>query len=203
MCVTRKIIISLFCALALFCSATVVSAGDSTSFDPLKVDVKAKGAGGVPVGTVVAWPVATNPPDMENWLECNGQGIDQTAYPELAAIVGATVPDYRGLFLRGHGSQIYSQNNGSTVGVTATVHSSAGLGIVQGDAIRKIEGGIGAESGVNGLSDVFSGRRAYVNQTFEPIWHYQAYFDSSRVTSTANEFRPANISVRYLMRALP
>ena len=39
-------------------------------------------------------------------------------YPELAALVGATVPDYRGYFLRGVGG------------------NSASLGERQGDAIR-------------------------------------------------------------------
>ncbi len=42
-------------------------------------------SGGVPVGTIVAWPVATNPDDWDKWLECNGQSITRTAYPEIHA----------------------------------------------------------------------------------------------------------------------
>ncbi|MBS6830939.1 MAG: tail fiber protein, partial [Desulfovibrio sp.] len=51
---------------------------DATSFDPTRVEVKAKGSGGVPVGTIISWPVATNPEDMDNWLECNGQSISSS-----------------------------------------------------------------------------------------------------------------------------
>ena len=52
-------------------------------------------------------------------------------YPELAGLVGSREPDYRGIFLRGHGSQT------STHYGTVT-HTSAGLGQLQGDAIREI-----------------------------------------------------------------
>lgn len=43
------------------------------------------------------WFAAALPPD--GWLECNGQST--ASYPVLAAIVGATVPDLRGEFIRG------------------------------------------------------------------------------------------------------
>ena len=52
-------------------------------------------------------------------------------YPELVALIGTTVPDYRGIFLRGHGSQV------STHYGTVT-HASASLGELQGDAIRNM-----------------------------------------------------------------
>lgn len=57
-------------------------------------------------------------------------------YPELAGLVGSRVPDYRGIFLYGHGSQT------STHYGTVT-HSNTGLGQLQGDAIRPIRGGAG------------------------------------------------------------
>lgn len=43
------------------------------------------------------WYAASSPPN--GWLECNGQST--VSYPALAAIVGATVPDLRGEFIRG------------------------------------------------------------------------------------------------------
>ncbi|MBQ7649996.1 MAG: tail fiber protein, partial [Victivallales bacterium] len=95
---------------------------DATSFDPTTVTVEAKSSGGVPVGTIIAWPVATNPEDMDNWLECNGQSVDKTAFPELFAVVGAKVPDLRGIFLRGNGG------------------NSNSLGKIQADAIRSPNG---------------------------------------------------------------
>ena len=54
-------------------------------------------------------------------------------YPELVGVVGSRVPDYRGIFLRGQGSQT------STHYGTVT-HSSAALGQLQGDGIRTIWG---------------------------------------------------------------
>ena len=55
---------------------------------------------GCPIGTVMAWLVDAAPP---GWLLCNGQAIDQVLYPELRALLGANVPDFRGAFLRGAG----------------------------------------------------------------------------------------------------
>ena len=40
----------------------------------------------------------------------------RTAYPELFAVIGGKVPDYRGLFLRGYGQQTHTQNNGQGAG---------------------------------------------------------------------------------------
>ena len=60
-------------------------------------------------------------------------------YPELVAVVGSTVPDYRGIFLRGHGSQTSTRYG-------AVVHSSAGLGQLQGDGIREIWGSVSGTS---------------------------------------------------------
>ena len=81
---------------------------DATSFNPTAVEVTAKATSSIPVGTIIAWPVAQNPADWQNsdgsynWLECNGQSISKTVYPELFALVGGQVPDLRGLFLRGY-----------------------------------------------------------------------------------------------------
>ena len=68
-------------------------------------------------------------------------------YPELVSVVGSTVPDYRGIFLRGHGSQTSTHYG-------AVVHSSAGLGQLQGGGIREISGLVSGTSnrGVFGRS---------------------------------------------------
>ena len=89
----RRVAFVLMLSVLLTQSTDSLCAADSTVFDPTKVKVAAKGgSGGIPVGTVISWPVATNPADMQNsdgtynWLECNGQSISQTAYPELFAL---------------------------------------------------------------------------------------------------------------------
>jgi hypothetical protein len=54
---------------------------------------------GVPVGTIAIWGNQSIP---TGWLECNGQGFNTGAYPELAAYYPwGSVPDFRGMFLRG------------------------------------------------------------------------------------------------------
>ena len=109
------------------------------------------------------------------------------AYPELFAVLGGQVPDLRGLFLRGHGGD------------------SAALGVRQGDAIRNIKGQITG----NGLMSGGATGPFY-------SWYTQNFgigngaydkngvaFDASRVVPTAEENRPVNTAVRYLVRARP
>lgn len=154
------------------------------------------------MGTVIIWPAATDPTNGI-WLECNGQSTD--LYPALATIIGNTVPDYRGLFLRGYGNQAYAQNNGSIIGVTSTMYASGSLGTIQGDSIRNIAGtyygGIDAWINVSGAfysagGNSFMGEHGSVDYD-NPILG----IDSSRVVPTSNENRPVNIAVRYLIKA--
>ena len=163
---------------------------DATSFDPTRVEVKAKGSGGVPVGTIISWPVSQNPEDMDNWLECNGQSISRSVYPELYALLGSRTPDLRGLFLRGHGG------------------NSAALGVQQGDAIRNITGRISfADAYIDGASGVMNSQGSsgsYATGGLTPNGSPDDFsFDASRVVPTANENRPVNQAVRYLVRARP
>ena len=202
----------------VFCPLPSLAA-DATSFDPTKVQITAKAISSIPVGTVVTWPSGANPADMQNpdgtynWLECNGQSISQTVYPELFAVIGAKVPDYRGLFLRGYGQQSHSQNNGSMVGNTATTHASGDLGKVQGDAIRDpgdaagtvITSGSGAigckgpmcDGTVAISTDVhqWAANWSMNQQILNPLKALQQPLD--------NEIRPVNTAVRYFIRARP
>lgn len=181
-----------------------VCASDATSFDPLPVTIKAQ-SGGVPIGTVIAWPAASNPPDG-NWLECNGQST--AGYPELAAVIGGAVPNYSGMFLRGYGSQAITQNNGSSVGTTSTTHSSGSLGASQGDAMRAMFKGeiLGSRQVFRGASGVFTAKND-IGGNHGPArdgdWSAQSVitFDPGQTLPTATEIRPANKAVRYFIRA--
>ncbi len=170
---------------------------DAAAFNPVPVSVQASViGGGVPVGAIVAWPVALNPADIQFWLECNGQST--TGYPELAAVIGANVPDLRGRFLRGLGG------------------NSAGLGVAQGDAIRNITGRTGPMHCTEFNSDYYpngdkgSGALRQVAGMVEGSNADNAGHDSISITldasmqvPTANENRPVNMAVRYLIRARP
>ena len=169
----------------------------------LSADVNGKG---VPIGTVIIWASNNVPQENGVWLECNGQSC--AAYPELAKVLGKdTVPDYRGVFLRGLGSQSFSQNNGSIIGVTSTVYTSGNLGAIQGDATRIVTGyfsfadgmdvppsGVFCNSGIANGESV--SRTSEVNKGLD-----NPYFDNSRVVPVSNEIRPVNIAVRYFIRA--
>lgn len=121
-------------------------------------------------------------------------------YPELTAFVGNRVPDYRGIFLRDHGSQI-SAHYGTVV------HSSAGLGELQGDAIRNITGTFGsfapsyrADAFANGVF-YMTGAVGDVQDGSAPDYKNTVGVDASRMTPVAQEIRPVNRAVRYLIRA--
>ena len=183
-------ILSFLLASIFFMASAAPAAADATSFDPRNVTVQAKPmAAGIPVGTVISWPVTSNPADADKWLDCNGQAITAAAYPELFALVGANVPDYRGLFLRGQGG------------------SSAALGVKQDDAGRNITGDFGVSSRWPGASGAFyeSGRSgtSHSGGTDARITYA---IDASRSwgsAHTSDEFRPVNTAVRYLIRAKP
>ena len=124
-------------------------------------------------------------------------------YPKLAALMSHT-PDYRGMFLRGLGSQSYSQLNGSRNGITSTVYSSGNIGEIQGDAIRNITGffhmghlDFYTTGGV--FSHEYAGVANYgVSIASQTV---AVYFDVASVVPISNENRPINKAVRYLIKA--
>ena len=124
------------------------------------------------------------------------------AYPELFAVVGARVPDYRGLFLRGHGSQASSHYG-------VVTHQSGGLGQLQGDGIREIHASISgtANRGVFGSSYTggFSVSGSAHGPSRDGDWSQgnTLTFYASRVTPVVGEIRPVNRAVRHLIRATP
>ena len=110
----------------------------------------------------------------------------------------------RGLFLRGYGSQSHSQNNGSTVGVTATLHGSGSLGSIQGGALREIMGKFHTDGLTGQSSGPFYAIAYSISRGLGTVQgEYGTMFDSSRVVPTADENRPVNMAVRYFIRALP
>lgn len=174
-------------------TVNIYKTGDTLPRYTLQIPLTSQGSGdsGVPIGTVITWPLWSTP---DGWLECNGQYVNPSQYPNLAALMSYT-PNYQGIFLRGYGSQ-YSYHYGTVL------HSSGNLNDLQGDAIRNITGfveGADHESEAGGAfyyaaksSTTFNGSNNHAN-----IFN----FDASRVTPVANEIRPVNRTVRYLIKA--
>ncbi len=167
---------------------------DATSFSPEKVQVQAQSIG-VPVGTVIVWTKEQIP---DGWLECNGQKVNKTLYPDLAALM-SNVPNYKGMFLRGAGSQTV------THGSYGNVNHGTTLGQVQGDSIRNITGDFipvdGGEQGTSGAFHTEPHQRHHIYAS-APMWNSQIYkFNASRVVPTANENRPVNVGVKYIIKA--
>jgi len=125
--------------------------------------------------------------------------------------------EYRGVFLRGYGSITHTQNNGSTIGSTATTHSSGNIGAIQGDSIRNMTGA--AYSLLNLLNNFGDTQSDYVNGVFYSSeaaysnsninngtggdWYFRLNYNASRVTPTANEIRPVNKAVRFIKHTPP
>ena len=94
----------------------------------------------------------------------------------------------RGLFLRGQGG------------------NAAALGVIQSDAIRNITGtfvaGLWHET-ISQTSGAFrdAGSAGPGDEGTEDFSTRLFVFDASRVVPTAEENRPVNVAVRYLIRA--
>ena len=115
------------------------------------------------------------------------------------------MPDYRGIFLRGHGSQ--TSTHYGTVN-----HTSASLGELQGDAIREIWGvnewAMSSWSHFPATTQngaYYFVRRNRLNTEIRDggghDFDFSAYFNASRVTPTSSEIRPVNRAVIFLIRA--
>lgn len=147
---------------------------------------------GTPIGTIIMWASSTNPQDGGVWLDCNGQSC--TAYPKLAAIVGNNVPNLQGLFPRCVGSQ---ELNGTT-------YTGGTVGTKQGDAIRNITGSFGADDRMENSDSITGPFSRGVNADTGSDGSGGGFimnFNASSVVPTDYENRPANVALRFLIKA--
>ena len=158
-------------------STSKLSISQNNSTDKIKIKAD---MGTTPVGSIVMWYSTAIP---TGWMECNGQST--SGYTELAAIVGATVPNFNGRFPLGRGGTIgaaLGATGGATTyayGVAAHSHdmgsttntnnlANVATGITEG-TVNITEGAIAANTGnhshgVTGTSSVSSndtGSRSY------------------------------------------
>jgi microcystin-dependent protein len=155
----------------------------------------------VPAGAVQAFAMNSAP---TGWLAADGSNVDRTTYAALFAAISTTygvgdgsttfaLPDLRGIFVRGSGSQTIS---GTTYNKT--------FGAKEGDAIRNITG---THTDTNSNPDNFTGAFKSAGTQSQFLGSNSNFatgqivgFDASNVVPTANENRPANIALLYCIK---
>ena len=156
--------------------------------------------GGMPIGSYLMWPSLSYTPD--GFVPCDGQLLKKAEYPELYGILGETyggggdsfgVPKFNdGRFVRGIGG------------------NAAAMGVAQNDAIRNITAQVdfwGNRSNLTTLDGVFysekngdwKGRPALNEVTTDEAPNI-LHIDASRQVPTANENRPYNSCVKWLIK---
>lgn len=144
------------------------------------------GGGGVPIGTIIAWPGSSAPTEGGTWLLCNGQSC--AAYPALVAIVGSTVPNLNGRFLEG------------TTG-TPRSFKSAGLPNITGSAVI-----CSPWTGASGSGCLWtnSGSGTFVEGQYPQTYTRSLYIDASKSSSiygASTTVQPASYTVMYYIKA--
>jgi len=146
----------------------------------------------VPTGAIMAFGMNSVP---TGWLACNGQST--SGYTALAALVGANVPDLRGYFVRGFGT------NANTV-------ASGAFGVGQGDD-NKSHAHTGTTS-TNGnhthqytFKNITGGSLAGAdpNSVGNGTYNTSAAGDHSHtlnINVTGSESRPYNIALLYCIK---
>ena len=152
--------------------------------------------GEVPAGTVVMYGGATAP---AGWLLCDGTAVSRTTYATLFNVLSTTygtgdgsstfnVPDARGVFVRGAGSQTIS-----SITYTGT------RGTTEGDQLQGHYHSIQAANsgGTGAAADTFP----YATGTNATGYTRSPSTDGSNGTPrTGSETRPANISLSYIIK---
>lgn len=152
---------------------------------------------GIPVGITLPFAGAGDIP--AGFLLCNGAAVSRMTYANLYSAIGTTygagdgsttfnLPDFRGRFLRGYMSG-----------------TSAEIGTAQEDAIRNITGNIsdvpyqmlGHGSGAIAKR---VGTQGIAQPSFTATNGGGFDFDASLVVPTADENRPANYAVQYIIK---
>jgi len=205
--------------MALLIVSVILSASMPIITSHIKAQTVNQKNDGMPIGGIIVWGSEKPLPD-NTWLEANGQAIPNgVEYEEIRSIYGNNLPDYRGVFLRGHGQRSgtveWSDVSGNLRNSTTT-YTSGAVGELQYDAIRRITGSIinKTEAYYEFFADYAKSQNGAVylgnfgnyygiddSTSSGAKWSYDAfYFDSSRVVPYANENRPINVAVRYIVK---
>lgn len=135
----------------------------------------------VPSGTILLWPLIEQY-IPEGWIECNGQAT--TTYPDLNAAFGETVPDLRGLFVRG-----WDNTRGVDLGRAFGSYQESQTELYKSEDIGNNQQGFYSGGPFDGQFWVKSTNTAsYTHAKTDAVWQ------------SGMETRPRNIALMYIVK---
>ena len=155
-----------------------------------------------PVGTIQAYGGSTFP---SGWLLCDGTELNRADYPELFAVIGTSfgtpsantkfnIPDLRGEFLRGAGTNSHSgQGNGGTVGQHQNATTHLNFRISSGHTALYMD----AKDGINNTTNEDSASENGTDRV-----KIASTSDGTAAQSWCFTSRPTNTSVNYIIKAV-
>jgi len=189
-------------ASAVTSKADKVSGSTTDNFAALDANGNLKDSGesafsvGSPTGSVISFAGSSAP---SGWILCSGQNENRATYPDLFNVIGETfgagdgsttfgIPDLRGEFVRGW-------DNGRGV------DSGRNFGSSQLDALQQMEGSFIPGDNPDPTGVFESGGSVTASTGIpEGSTDKQVNFDASLVARTADETRPRNIALMYIIK---
>ena len=180
----------------------------------------------VPPGTIIAFggPSSAIP---EGWLPCDGTTRSSSTYPELFNVIGSswgpfaggqfTLPDLRGMFLRGVDTRTSGSDDPDGNSRTSRNGSLSGrnVGSYQGDKIRNIKG-VFKTKGIEYNHTVVEGCFSYNTYNLGSSTHASGALNNAAISISANDgitsqnpmagfadggdIRPKNVYVNYIIK---
>lgn len=168
-----------------------------------------------PAGTIISYG-GTNAP--EGYLKCEGQAVSRTEYSKLFDAIGTiygsgdgnttfNVPDLRGEFLRGTGTNSHANNgNGAAVGIHQDATAIPDVYVVYNSSVDKHVIGIGYDpenptSGVAAFNMDFQYKRSSLRKYTAVNYSNVASGTSASIYRYQYSPRPTNTSVLYCIKA--
>lgn len=155
-----------------------------------------------PIGSILPYGGTTAP---SGWMICNGASLLRTDYAELFAVIGTAfgsadsthfnIPDLRGEFLRGAGTNSHSgQGNGGSVG---THQNATGIdSFITEQTTHRLVAGYGEQNRNSTVNADASTRSGLIGCAYQKVEQSitDVYVDRCFV-------RPTNTSVNYIIKA--
>jgi microcystin-dependent protein len=175
----------------------------------------------VAIGSIMMFPSLTVP---QGWIECNGQKLSKTTYPELWDIIGYSyggnpvidvdifqAPDLRGLFVRGLDQKRSDEAQGAYDAARKDPTAGRAIGNVQDDTFKSHTHGIGTTSKTATVTvNSYGSGQGNDSLGGSVAVHNKADFVGNAVASTSSsvdsdstgnlETRPKNIALIYCIK---